>query len=100
MTAESGTGDEVIVQAYTFCATAIPFGETGAQIIWADIDPETWTVDPWDIEEKTRADKSHRGGAHPGHAGGHASCHENYQKVRAAGHCGFFGESGDFTPEG
>lgn len=47
-----GPGDEVIVQAYTFCATAIPFGETGAQIIWADIDPETWTVDPRDIEQK------------------------------------------------
>ncbi len=47
-----GPGDEVIVQAYTFCATAIPFGETGAQIIWADIDPETWTVDPRDIEHK------------------------------------------------
>jgi dTDP-4-amino-4,6-dideoxygalactose transaminase len=47
-----GPGDEVIVQAYTFCATAIPFGETGAQIVWADIDPETWTVDPRDIEKK------------------------------------------------
>lgn len=45
-------GDEVIIPAYTFCATAIPFGETGAQIVWADMDPETWSVDPRDIERK------------------------------------------------
>jgi dTDP-4-amino-4,6-dideoxygalactose transaminase len=47
-----GPGDEVIIPAYTFCATAIPFGETGAQIVWADIDSQTWTVDPRDIEQK------------------------------------------------
>jgi len=35
-------GDEVIIPAYTFCATAIPFGKTGAKIVWADIDPVTW----------------------------------------------------------
>ena len=34
-------GDEVIIPAHTFCATAIPFGRTGAKIIWADIDPST-----------------------------------------------------------
>lgn len=52
-------GDEVIIPAYTFCATAIPFGETGATIVWADIDPDTWVMDPADIErritDKTRA---------------------------------------------
>ncbi len=47
-----GPGDEVIIVAYTFCATAIPFGETGAKIVWADIDPDTWVVDPADIERK------------------------------------------------
>jgi len=45
-------GDEVIIPAYTFCATAIPFGKTGAKIVWADIDPVTWVVDPKDIERK------------------------------------------------
>ncbi len=44
--------DEVIIPAYTFCATAIPFGMTGAKIVWADIDRETWVVDPKDIERK------------------------------------------------
>ncbi len=52
-------GDEVIISAYTFCATAIPFAKTGAKIVWADIDPDTWVADPADIErkitEKTKA---------------------------------------------
>jgi len=48
-------GDEVIVSAYTFCATAIPFGETGARIVWADIDRDTWVTDPADIERKINA---------------------------------------------
>ena len=47
-----GPGDEVIIPAYTFCATAIPFGMTGAQIVWADTDMDTWVVDPADIERK------------------------------------------------
>jgi dTDP-4-amino-4,6-dideoxygalactose transaminase len=47
-----GPGDEVIIPAYTFCATAIPFGSTGAKIVWADIDPERWVASPADIERK------------------------------------------------
>ena len=47
-----GKGDEVIIPAYTFCATAIPFGMTGARIVWADIDRDRWVVDPKDIERK------------------------------------------------
>ncbi|MCX6056470.1 MAG: DegT/DnrJ/EryC1/StrS family aminotransferase [Chloroflexi bacterium] len=45
-------GDEVIIPAYTFCATAIPYGMSGVKIVWADIDPETWVVNPADIEKK------------------------------------------------
>lgn len=45
-------GDEVICPAYTYCASAIPFGDLGANLVWADIDPETWMVDPADIERK------------------------------------------------
>jgi len=52
MRCELQPGDEVIISGYTFCATAIPFGETGARIVWADIDPDTWVVDPADIERK------------------------------------------------
>lgn len=39
-----GPGDEVIIPAHTFCATAIPFARTGAKLIWADIDLETRVV--------------------------------------------------------
>lgn len=37
-------GDEVILPAHTFAASAIPFGRTGAKLVWADIDPETLVV--------------------------------------------------------
>lgn len=37
-------GDEVIIPAHTFCATAIPFARTGAKIVWADIDPDSLVV--------------------------------------------------------
>lgn len=42
----------MIIPAYTFCATAIPFGGTGAKIVWADTDAKTWEVDPGDIDRK------------------------------------------------
>lgn len=45
-------GDEVICCAYNYCASAIPFGAEGAKIVWADIDPVTWTIAPEDIERK------------------------------------------------
>ncbi len=47
-----GPGDEVIIPAYTYCATAIPFADMGAKIVWADNDPDTWVIDPKDIERK------------------------------------------------
>lgn len=39
-----GPGDEVIIPAHTFCASAIPFARQGVTIKWADIDPETRIV--------------------------------------------------------
>ena len=39
-----GPGDEVIIPSHTYCASAIPFGRTGATIVWADIDPRTFVV--------------------------------------------------------
>ncbi len=39
-----GPEDEVIIPAHTFAATAIPFCRTGAKIVWADIDPDTWLI--------------------------------------------------------
>jgi len=52
-------GDEVIIPAYTFMATAIAVLYVNAIPIFADIDPETYTIDPKSIEllisDKTRA---------------------------------------------
>ena len=47
-----GPGDEVIIPSHTYCASAIPFGRTGATIVWADIDPETFVVSAQDIQRK------------------------------------------------
>jgi len=54
-----GTGDEVIVPAYTFISTATSVLMVGAVPVFADIEPETYCLNPLDIEhritEKTRA---------------------------------------------
>ena len=36
-----GPGDEVILPAHTFVASAVPFAKTGATVRWADIEPDT-----------------------------------------------------------
>ncbi|WP_291999269.1 DegT/DnrJ/EryC1/StrS aminotransferase family protein [Caldivirga sp.] len=52
-------GDEVIVPAYTFIATASAVTEVGAIPVFADVDPKTGNIDPKDVEgritERTRA---------------------------------------------
>jgi perosamine synthetase len=54
-----GRGDEVICPSYTFIATANAIMYTGATPVFADIDPDTWNVDPADalrrITARTRA---------------------------------------------
>jgi dTDP-4-amino-4,6-dideoxygalactose transaminase len=47
-----GYGDEVIVPAVTFIATASAVTEVGAVPIFADINPETATISPASIKEK------------------------------------------------
>ncbi|MBI1861077.1 MAG: DegT/DnrJ/EryC1/StrS family aminotransferase [Deltaproteobacteria bacterium] len=52
-------GDEVILPVHTFAASAIPFGRTGAKLVWADSDRDTFlataaTLEPL-ITPKTRA---------------------------------------------
>jgi dTDP-4-amino-4,6-dideoxygalactose transaminase len=41
-----GPGDEAITTPLTFCATANVVVHTGAQPVFADIDPATWILDP------------------------------------------------------
>lgn len=47
-----GTGDEVIVPANTFIATALAVSYTGATPVLVDCDKETYNIDPSLIEEK------------------------------------------------
>jgi dTDP-4-amino-4,6-dideoxygalactose transaminase len=54
-----GAGDEVVVPAFTFFATAEAVSYTGAKPVFADVDPATFNLDPASlarsITEKTRA---------------------------------------------
>ena len=45
-----GAGDEVIVPSFTFAATANSVALTGATPVFADIEPETFTLDPAAVE--------------------------------------------------
>ena len=47
-----GSGDEVVLPSYTFFATASAVTRLGAVPIFADIDPETYLVDPEDVRRK------------------------------------------------
>ena len=47
-----GAGDEVIVPAFTFIATAEAVSYTGARPIFADVDEDTFCIDPRSIESK------------------------------------------------
>lgn len=45
-------GDEVIVPAYTFIGSATAVLDLDAKIIYADIDPDTYTIDVDDVKDK------------------------------------------------
>ena len=50
MACEVGPGDEVILPSFTFFATGSAVTRLGARPVFADIDPETFNVDPAAIE--------------------------------------------------
>jgi dTDP-4-amino-4,6-dideoxygalactose transaminase len=50
-----GEGDEVITAPFTFTATAEAIHWVGAKIVLVDINPENYTIDPRQIEEKISA---------------------------------------------
>lgn len=45
-------GDEVIVPAYTFVASAMAMAQQGAQLVFADVDPRTYNLDPERLAER------------------------------------------------
>ncbi len=49
-----GPGDAVVLPTMTFAATAFAVGYTGAQVIFADVTPETWTLCPAAAREAVR----------------------------------------------
>jgi dTDP-4-amino-4,6-dideoxygalactose transaminase len=56
---EIGPGDEVILPANTYIATALAVSDVGADVVLVDCDPETYNIDPAAVEaaitSKTRA---------------------------------------------
>ncbi len=54
-----GPGDEVVVPAFTFIATATAVSELGARPVFAEVDPKTLTLDPKDAARRiTRRTKA------------------------------------------
>ena len=47
-----GVGDEIICQSPTLWASAMPAFGLGGTVVFADIDPDTLTLDPEDVERK------------------------------------------------
>jgi len=78
MAADIDAGDEVIVPAYTFIATASAVVEAGAVPIFVDIEPHTYNIDPAAIEKaitpRTRA-------IMPVHFAGRAADMDALQKI-------------------
>lgn len=54
LSASVGPGDEVLVQGFTFCASANPVLYLGATPVFVDSEKDTWNMDPDLLEEAIR----------------------------------------------
>lgn len=59
-----GSGDEVICQSFTFCASSHPVCYQGATPVFVDSEPETWNMDPQLLETAIQ-DRISKTGKHP-----------------------------------
>lgn len=57
-------GDEVMVQSFTFCASANPVSYLGATPVLVDSEPDTWNMDP-ELLDAAIADRIRRTGRTP-----------------------------------
>lgn len=58
------SGDEVLVQSFTFCASSHPITYLGAKPVFVGSEPETWNMDP-DLLEKAIKDRIAKTGKTP-----------------------------------
>lgn len=73
-----GPGDEVIVPSFTFAATGNSVALTGATPVFADIEPETFTLDPKSVRE---AVTERTAGIMPVHLYGHPFLAKEIQEI-------------------
>ncbi len=51
-----GVGDEIIAPANSYWAAFLPVFSLGGTVVFADVDPDTLTIDPGDVEERITDD--------------------------------------------
>lgn len=74
-----GEGDEVITTPLTFIATASCVLTKGAKVVFADIDAETYCLDPEDVERKITARTK---AIFPVHLAGLAADIDGFEKIK------------------
>lgn len=73
-----GPGDEVIVPALTYVATANAVRHVGAEPVFVDVEPDTWCLDPEQVEQAiTRRTK----GIMPVHLFGHPADMDRINRI-------------------
>ena len=73
-----GPGDEVIVPAFTFAATGNAVALTGATPVFADVDLQTYTLDPTDVRAKVT---ERTAGIMPVHLYGHPARMDELEQI-------------------
>lgn len=55
-----GTGDKILTTPYTFASTALAARHLDAEIVYADIEKDSYNIDPAAIEKALKEDKNHQ----------------------------------------